>query len=64
MPLLFKCSLHYVPPNIQVDDASKRDEIATLFGLTPEERQEVLGAAAVALDRIRQQHGEDDDSFF
>lgn len=52
-------------PLPQVDDPAKRGELGDLFGLTPEEREDVLGAGNAAMDRVRQQTGGDDeDGFF
>ena len=48
----------------RVDDAAKRAELAGLFGLSEDERGEVVGAAAAALDRVRLQQQDDDADFF
>ncbi|KAI8475724.1 MAG: hypothetical protein J3K34DRAFT_517150 [Monoraphidium minutum] len=47
----------------RVEDPARRAELAGLFGLTEEERGEVVGAASAALDRVRLQQDEEE-SFF
>lgn len=46
-----------------MEDAAKQSELASLFGLTPEERDDVRGGAVAVAERLRQQHDEEE-SFF
>jgi len=45
-----------------VDDEAKRDELASLFGLTEGEKEDARNNAGVAGNAIRQQ--QDDEDFF
>lgn len=53
-----------IPAPLQVDDDTKRGELAALFGLSPSERDEVRSTAGATLDKMKKQQEEEEELFF